>query len=181
MLLFKDTFQGVDGTALAAHSPLVGGPWTDPVPGLQLQSNHLEATGDSASEAPLGKRTATVVMDVDYNGMDNSTLLQVGPQTGDLLNKITVQIYGNGDITLETWAVNGLPKFNGPLTTGPRNGAHTVVLVVSALWAKVLLDGALLIQVPRIVLPAVIFDSLSLSVASLLGASPKVSRLLVSP
>lgn len=49
MIFFKDSFTGINGTHLAAHTPDVGGPWVDDTPGWQIQANKAKATVDNCA------------------------------------------------------------------------------------------------------------------------------------
>ena len=42
--IFLDTFTDTNGTALASHTPDVGGAWTDVTPGWEIQGNKAQST-----------------------------------------------------------------------------------------------------------------------------------------
>lgn len=50
-VVFEDLFTGVNGTALASHTPNTGGAWTDHAAGFQIQGNQLSFTNTTADSS----------------------------------------------------------------------------------------------------------------------------------
>lgn len=102
--VWHDTFSGVNGTALAAHTPNLGpGGYTDDTPGLGIQTNHLQSlasgTDGTSSFDPavvdftLQLFTVAVVTNlnfVSFRGVDTANKYQVniGPSAQTLVKYV---------------------------------------------------------------------------------------------
>lgn len=100
-LFLYDTFHGVNGTHLAAHTPEVGGPWVDDTPGFQINGNQIIATADNcASHVEMSGSTMSLHVECNLPFVDPANFLtfsfanDVGNET------LEVQIYGNGTLNV---------------------------------------------------------------------------------
>lgn len=64
---FTDNFTDTNGTAIASHTPDVGGAWTEVVTGHQIQSNQLkDIPGGAASSFDPGVPDGTLTVTVSF-------------------------------------------------------------------------------------------------------------------
>jgi hypothetical protein len=99
VILFADRFDAVNGTALAAHTPDVGGPWVDDTPGWQIFSDTPTQTADNAeSHSEVTSPTMRAAWRYGTNGMAAGN--KIGFFVLDNLNNnaFGVEIFGDGHV-----------------------------------------------------------------------------------
>lgn len=180
MQLLLDTFNGVNGTALAAHTPVVGGPWTDNDAGLQIMNNKLVGSGaNDDSTAPIFSKTLSVQFAFNMNLAEDASQIILGFYRDDVFDTgVEFRVKGTGDVGFDIYnggghSYNGLVQFFDPAID------HLAVLLVAAGYASLALDGRLLFRCPRFLLPSTFFTLVDLTMKVAAGASPNISRLLV--
>jgi hypothetical protein len=91
-----DTFQGVNGTALAAHTPNVGGPWVSGTAGWQIQSNHAKQMVDAAeSHVEVAGKILLAQLIVNLNGIDTNNSLTVKLGSNDDADMMYAVFFGD--------------------------------------------------------------------------------------
>lgn len=101
MLLFQDNCVGVNGTALAAHTPDLGGPWVDDTPGFKIEGNTIQNTGGNpVSHVEIGARkTMNLSAILDLNGCDPNNFGEF--RLSDDLNNNALAFTFNGDGSID--------------------------------------------------------------------------------
>lgn len=150
--ILQDKFTGPNGTALAAHSPNIGGPWTDGTPGLKIQGNKLTGSGAvGISSAPMITKTARLRATIDLNGMDANSVVRFTLGDVAATKSASFEIKGDSAIFIETFSPT-LPYLSvtGTLVAVPA-GEHLLDLHLSPSRMLVMFGGLLLANFPRVV------------------------------
>lgn len=101
MTLLFDKFNGVDGTALAAHAPDIGGPWVDDTPGLQLNGNQcLQTANASQSHVEMAPRIVHVSAVALMAGVDPANFLSISIANDAGSDTAEIQVTGDGTLTI---------------------------------------------------------------------------------
>lgn len=177
--LLLDKFTDTNGTALNAHDPDVGGPWTQVGAGLVIQGNKL--TGSDASgecSAPLGSRLLQMDFTFDLNGMDAGSAFTIfAEKDGETNTYQWVQITGDGNIQFDNEKQAGADDYV-TLPTRVTSGDHRVSIVMGPSQSSVYLDGALLVRFKRQPLPSDEMGTLHVKITAAAGTYPLISDLL---
>lgn len=179
--ILQDKFVGANGTALADHVPIVGGPWSSPGPGLVIQSNKLTGSdAAAASSAPMLTKTCRARLTFDMNAADGGSLFIVEMTDTAVDNYAVFQLKADSNFSVDVAtpddpfvSVAGeLP----PIAAGP----HLLDMQINASRLRVAIDGILVVECPRTILlaNALTLFNLKLNVAA--GLYPKFSDLLVT-
>lgn len=176
-----DYFTDANGTAIAAHTPNVGGPWTSSNAGLVIQSNKL--TGSDAlgvAHAPHGRKTMQMSFTLDFNGMDNgsSVKLIVGDDTTPS-NGLELTISGDGSMELlqHVGGVSLMDAYNQHAVTP---GIFNVRVVCGPSIMSVFMNGKLYCSLPRELPLSIVLEVIQLSFAVAAGLYPTLDALIVT-
>jgi len=174
-----DQFYGSNGTALAAHTPDVGGPWVDDTPGLQIQGNTLEQSVDSPkSHTEFSGRILTLQVLVDLNVCDDGNFVRMtlGDDAGT--NKVQTTLYGDGtaDWFLVAAGSSGtnVNEYNSPPKID-KTKSHVFTVAIGPSFVQYLVDGLPWGKFLREILTSVPITRLTLEMSGLNAKpSPKV-------
>lgn len=179
----EDRFTGANGTALAAHTPNIGGPWVDFTPGLQLAGNKLTGTNATAlSEIRLPGKTVTVHFDFEPNGMAAPTFFSV--EIGNFVaptNFVHLSILASGIVNVEV-SKAGAPTEN---TTGTvfgylGTGLNRFKFGINASEVFAFLNGRRIWAAPRALPKTMLVDWLDLRIDRVAGTFPLIDNLVVT-
>lgn len=172
-MLLDDDFHGVNGTALAAHSPPEGGPWTDDTVGWQIESNQaVMNAADPVSHVPIGSRNFQAYFLVDTNSAG-----------GAVYTRWTFE--NNAKDTLFSFQLWGDTTFQLVQSVGPENRTFENSVAAAALgqvridmfcttsFLGVLLNNQPLVRLPRLFARNFVFDRMEL-----LGHKPAGNSML---
>ncbi len=108
--LLHDLFEGVDGTALQAHSPNIGGPWVDLVAGLQIESDSLEAQSGVLRRSinTVGTGYGTLTVEAQFLTLANADSIYFGCGFSGATPGIFFEVQQTGSLVLTF--------INGPFT-----------------------------------------------------------------
>lgn len=183
MPMLLDNFVGVNGTALAAHSPDVGGPWVSGTAGWVIESNKLTviANLNPDSHAPLFRRIARASLLFNGHSMNASDHFEISIQdaASSPTNQVQAQVYGTGQVNLnELDAANNDP-FAGYQIANIA-GENELDLFVGYDVYQLRVNGLLIAQMPRPILKTQSLLFLSLTGTFSNSPYPLLERLSVS-
>ncbi len=179
--MFFDTFVGVDGTALAAHTPNVGGPWVDDVPGWKIENNAAEQKVNAAlSHFQLSQKTVLFNLVFDMNGADNANFISIylGDDPGTTAVILTVTGTGFVEVIVQS---PGNAFTDNSFQAGTLDPAlpHTLQMRYGPDLLKVNLDGSILEWVRRFLPKTFLFTRVQILTGGL-NAKPGPRMLQVS-
>lgn len=181
MLNLKDTFTDANGTAIASHTPEVGGPWTSPNPGCVIQSNALtgsDATGSCS--APLKGKTARMLATINLNGCDNGTTLQMYIYNNAGGQELTFYVDGTGQLLPTQDDAAGGEIDTHVYSPFVGAGDHKLLMQVTASRCIIALDGVVLVNQPRIFSSALDMDIVLIRIDRAAGTYPLVKDMVIT-
>lgn len=180
--LLKDLFTGANGTAIAAHSPNVGGPWTSPHAGWVLASNKLTFNQASVEAyAPAGSRVVRLACNFDMNGADASSSIRIKIQDIASPDNYLVAIFaGDGSAQWDCWGQIGSIDLNETDTVTYYTGPHFLEMVVGPSRCQVSVDGLKRFDCPRPFASDLEMGYVSLLGGRAAGTYPTIDNLIVT-
>lgn len=183
MLLLRDTFQGTGPTAIAAHTPQVGGPWTSDSVGFTVQTNRLDQSADNpAARVSMGRKTARVQVDIELHGMDPANYLNFYLRDDSGANELQVDVLGDGSWTIALAAGGNSTIFNsliaGQAAAVPLVGRSVLSMAVGPSICTVLLNSRMLYASPRYIETSVILSQFLMQAGALNGLPSGLIRAL---
>jgi len=177
----KDLFTGVNGTALASHTPNVGGPWDDIDAGWEIQGNKCQADVNEAwSSIDTAGRTADIRFNFDLNGMEDASDLyvEIADDDGEA-NLVAASIFGTGEIRLFQIG-SGVPTsilvFVVPSLA---TGVHAFRMLIGPGTVSLFVDGVEYFKVPRFIPATMNLSFFYLFISASSGTFPILDDLLV--
>lgn len=182
MSICKDLFVDPNGTAIAAHTPNEGGPWTSEVVGWAIQSNKLQPDQEASCTVPCNFPTARARLTLDRNGANTGAIAAVF--TPDIVaDDSSVEWFldlSNTGIQLLQYAVGGDNVVNLYDDTPLPAGVLTMDLIAGLGYVSLSINGKLWARVLRELAPDLPFPKFGFYANALTGAKPIISDLLVT-
>jgi len=149
--IVQDKFTGANGTALAAHTPDIGGPWTDSGVGLQLSGNKVTGTdAQGISTIPINKKTARAFITLDKNGMDAGSIVSVRIANAVNGYALTMKIFGNDDFVLDQYGNAGADFVSMSGTVAGMGAVQKLMLALTPGEAVVLVNSRVIYRAKKI-------------------------------
>lgn len=176
--VLEDLFTDADGTALAAHTPNVGGPWTDSIAGWEIQGNKASAANNpSESIVPVGLRNLTAIFGIDLNGATDGSITIRLQNTGDDTDfNVKITWEGAGDIRVYD---NNQQLMRGLPDVGTFAGTFTLKMAIGNGKFLLYLDNVLLFAYQHSWPPGVIVDELRINAAQASGNKILIDSVLI--
>jgi len=178
--LLQDKFTGANGTALSAHTPNIGGPWTQVGAGLVIQGNKL--TGSDASgecKTPIGSRVCDLTIGMNYNGMlDGSVTIWI-ENDGETNDYTWFNVKDDGTILLDAQKHGGYESLGYGYKTALTSGENILRLQVTPSRQIISNNGQVIWSAQRRIDPETTLDTLHVKIEVASGAYPLLDNLLV--
>lgn len=178
--ILQDKFTGANGTALSAHSPDVGGPWTQVGAGLVLLNGKLTANDASAEcTCPIGARVIDLSFDLDYNGMNDGSVTIWVENDGETNDYTWFNVKDDLTILLDAQKHGGFESLGYGYKTARSPGLNSIRVQVTPSRQIISNNGVIIWNTLRRVDPDVLLETLHLKIEVASGTYPLLDNLLV--
>lgn len=174
-----DTFTGVNGTAIAAHAPNVGGPWTSVAPGFTIQSNKLVADPAAQATAPFLRNWGRVDLTFDLGTFGEADVLTfgIGNAVGD--NAIQAEIQDQS-VILAVYQASELVCTAALRALALNALGNIASLQVGPGFVQLTINGVFIGKIPRVFTNGYVLDAVLLDWLSAGATSPLIRKIAAS-